>query len=261
MTVTIFSLPGIPEILAGDDIAETILQAAATQLQNGDILVITSKIVSKAEGRFVDADDREEAISRETVRVVATREHSGGVTRIVENRLGIISAAAGIDNSNVPSGVVLLLPEDPDASARSIREKIAKTLGVEVGIVISDTLGRPWREGQTDVAIGLSGLPSLVDLRGQSDSYGQRMSATVIALADEIAAAGDLVKGKAAGLPIAVVRGLGHLVSEQLDSGKDGAATLIRSRESDMFFLGTDEAWHAGYEAALADCQIRNREL
>jgi coenzyme F420-0:L-glutamate ligase/coenzyme F420-1:gamma-L-glutamate ligase len=145
--MSVWAVEGIPEIVAGDDLAEIIGDAieAGTPLADGDILVVTSKIVSKAEGRTIRAADREEAITAETVRVVASREHPGGVTRIVENRLGIVGAAAGVDSSNTPEGTVLLLPLDPDASARALAADLRARFGAQVGIVVSDTLGRPWR--------------------------------------------------------------------------------------------------------------------
>ncbi|MET8559519.1 coenzyme F420-0:L-glutamate ligase [Streptomyces flaveolus] len=230
----VWALSGIPEVQPGDDLAKLI---AATEpgLADGDVLIVTSKIVSKAEGRIVRAADREAAIDAETVRVVARR----GPLRIVENRQGLVMAAAGVDASNTPAGTVLLLPEDPDASARAIRAGLRATLGVDVGVVVSDTSGRPWRTGLTDVAIGAAGVRVLDDLRGGADVYGNPLSATVVATADELAAAGDLVKGKAAGLPVAVVRGLPHTVAEEHG---EGARALVRTARDDMFRLGTSEA-------------------
>lgn len=255
--LSVFALSGIPEIVAGDDLAAIIGDAISTssiseRLQDGDIVSVTSKIVSKAEGRQVLAADREDAITAETVRVVASRTHPGGVTRIVENRLGMVLAAAGVDASNVPEGVVLLLPVDPDASARRLRAALRERFGVRVGVVITDTLGRPWRQGQTDVAIGAAGIRVLDDLRGQVDAGGRRLDVTVAAAADEIAGAADLVKGKAAGLPVAIVRGLGHLVT---DLDEPGAAAIIRPAAEDMFRLGTQEAWDEGYRAGLHAAQ------
>lgn len=236
----VWALPGMPEVRPGDDLVKLIAAAATAdgmpQLVDGDVLLVTSKIVSKAEGRVVEADDREAAIDRETVRVVARR----GTLRIVQNRQGLVMAAAGVDASNTPSGTVLLLPEDPDASARALRAGLRATLGVDVGVVISDTFGRPWRSGLTDVAIGAAGVRVLDDLRGGTDAHGNPLSATVVATADELAAAGDLVKGKATGLPVAVVRGLGHLTGEPDDGA--GARVMVRSAEDDMFRLGTSEA-------------------
>ncbi|MFI7291727.1 coenzyme F420-0:L-glutamate ligase [Streptomyces anulatus] len=232
----VWALGGIPEVRAGDDLAK-LIAAAEPGLADGDILLVTSKIVSKAEGRIVEAADREAAIDAETVRVVARR----GALRIVENRQGLVMAAAGVDASNTPAGTVLLLPEDPDVSARAIRDGLRDALGVEVGVVVTDTFGRPWRTGLTDVAIGAAGVRVLDDLRGGTDAYGNPLSATVVATADELAAAGDLVKGKAEGLPVAVVRGLRHVVSL---GGEDspGARALVRGAADDMFRLGTSEA-------------------
>jgi coenzyme F420-0:L-glutamate ligase/coenzyme F420-1:gamma-L-glutamate ligase len=236
----VLALPGIPEVRPGDDLAKLIASASASGedlLADGDVLLVTSKIVSKAEGRILAADDRESAIDDETVRLVARR----GPTRIVETRHGFVMAAAGVDASNTAAGTVLLLPEDPDASARRIRTGLRDALGVDVAVVVTDTFGRPWREGLTDVAVGAAGLRVLDDLRGGTDSHGNPLNMTVTATADELAAAGDLVKGKVAGLPVAVVRGLGHLTVAGDDDGP-GARALVRSPENDMFRLGTSEA-------------------
>ncbi|KIF06568.1 F420-0--gamma-glutamyl ligase [Streptomyces sp. RSD-27] len=226
------ALPGLPEVRPGDDLA-ALIAGAAPDLRDGDVLLVTSKIVSKAEGRIVRADSREEAIDAETVRVVARR----GPLRIVENRQGLVMAAAGVDASNTEPGTVLLLPEDPDASAAALRAGLRALLSVDVGVVVTDTFGRPWRSGLTDVAIGAAGVHVLDDLRGGTDAHGNPLSATVVATADELAAAGDLVKGKANGLPVAVVRGLGHLVG-----GASTARDLVRAPADDMFRLGTSEA-------------------
>ncbi|MEU8877643.1 coenzyme F420-0:L-glutamate ligase [Streptomyces javensis] len=251
----VWALPGMPEVRPGDDLAKLIADAAGSGglpgLAHGDVLLVTSKIVSKAEGRVVEAADREAAIDAETVRVVARR----GRTRIVETHHGLVMAAAGVDASNTPSGTVLLLPEDPDASARAIRAGLREVLGVEVGVIVTDTFGRPWRNGVTDVAIGAAGVRVLDDLRGGVDAYGNALSATIVATADELAAAGDLVKGKAEGLPVAVLRGLPQVVAfEGLDGapvegsarrGVDedrGARALVRGAADDMFRLGTSEA-------------------
>ncbi|MFC8536839.1 coenzyme F420-0:L-glutamate ligase [Streptomyces sp. NPDC057249] len=229
----VWALPGMPEVQPGDDLAK-LIAATGPGLVDGDVLLVTSKIVSKAEGRIVRAPDREAAIDAETVRVVARR----GPLRIVENRQGLVMAAAGVDASNTPAGTVLLLPEDPDASARAIREGLRAALGVDVGVLVTDTFGRPWRNGLTDVAIGAAGVRVLDDLRGGRDAHGNPLSATVIATADELAAAGDLVKGKTDGLPVAVVRGLGHVV----DADEQDARALVRVAADDMFRLGTSEA-------------------
>ncbi|GAA0445128.1 coenzyme F420-0:L-glutamate ligase [Streptomyces olivaceiscleroticus] len=243
----VWALPGIPEVRPGDDLAKLIAAAATADglpgLADGDVLLVTSKIVSKAEDRIVAADDREAAIDQETVRVVARR----GTLRIVENRNGLVMAAAGVDASNTPRGTVLLLPEDPDASARAIRDGLRATLGVHVGVIVTDTFGRPWRSGLTDVAIGAAGVRVLADLRGGTDGHGNPLSATVVATADELASAGDLVKGKAGGLPVAVVRGLPHTVAPPQDAAvggepDTGARALVRSAADDMFRLGTSEA-------------------
>ena len=174
----VWAVGGVPEVAAGDDLAK-LIAAAEPGLADGDVLLVTSKIVSKAEGRIVRAADREAAIDAETVRVVARR----GALRIVENRQGLIMAAAGVDASNTPPGTVLLLPEDPDASARVVREGLRDALGVDVGVVVTDTFGRPWRAGLTDVAIGAAGVRVLDDLRGGTDAYGNALSATVVATA------------------------------------------------------------------------------
>jgi coenzyme F420-0:L-glutamate ligase / coenzyme F420-1:gamma-L-glutamate ligase len=247
----VWALSGIPEIVPGDDLVALIADAAGSTLRSGDVLVVTSKIVSKAEGRLVGADDREEAITAETVRVVATRTApTGHVTRIVENRLGIVSAAAGVDASNTPHGTVLLLPVDPDASARGIAAGLRSVLGVEVGVIVSDTLGRAWREGQTDSAIGAGGLHVFEDLRGQTDAEGRPLIVTMPCVADELAAAADLVKGKASRLPVAVVRGRSDLVGS-LDL--PGARSIVRDPKRDMSRRGADEAFADGYAAGVSD--------
>ena len=251
--LSIWALEGLPEFVAGDDLADIIGTAISTGstsagLEDGDILAVTSKIVSKAEGRMIRAADREDAITAETVRIVASRAHPGGVTRIVENKLGLVLAAAGVDSSNTPDGHVLLLPEDPDASARALCAALRERFGLNLGVVITDTLGRPWRQGQTDVAIGAAGIRVLDDLRGTNDANGRRLDVTVAATADEIAAAADMVKGKSGGLPVAVVRGLGHIVTD-LDA--PGARALVRPAAEDMFRLGTQEAWDEGYRSGL----------
>ncbi|MFG2513460.1 coenzyme F420-0:L-glutamate ligase [Streptomyces sp. NPDC048584] len=225
---------GLPEIREGDDLAK-LIAAAVPDLSDGDVVIVTSKIVSKAEGRIAEAADREAAIDAETVRVVARR----GTLRIVENRQGLVMAAAGVDASNTPAGTVLLLPEDPDASARAIREGLRAALGVTVGVIVTDTFGRPWRAGLTDVAIGAAGVRVLDDLRGGTDTHGNPLGATVVATADELAAAGDLVKGKTSGVPVAVVHGLARLVAAE---DGEGARAMVRGARDDMFRLGTSEA-------------------
>jgi coenzyme F420-0:L-glutamate ligase / coenzyme F420-1:gamma-L-glutamate ligase len=232
--ITISGLPGIPEVSAGDDLAKIIADAALAPggpgLLEGDILVVTSKIVSKAEGRVV-AMSRDDAIAAETVRVVARR----GPTTISETRHGLVMAAAGVDESNTAPGTVVLLPEDPDESARRVRKALRERLGVSVGVVVTDTMGRPWRAGQTDTAVGAAGVLPVRDHRGEQDAFGNTLEVTMAAVADEIAAAGDLVKSKALQLPVALVRGLSALVT---DEDGPGARALVRVASEDMFRLG-----------------------
>lgn len=250
MGFSIEGVEGLPEITPGDDLAGLI--AGAVELGDGDILVVTSKIVSKAEGRIVQADDREAAITAETVRVVATRQYDGGVTRIVENRQGIIGAAAGVDASNAPDGTVLLLPVDPDASARALAIGIRALTGAAVGVILSDTLGRPWREGQTDIAIGAAGVHVFDDLRGSTDASGKPLGVTMPCIADEVAGAAELVKGKASGVPVAVVRGLGQYVG---DLDLPGARSIQRPADRDLFRIGADEAYEEGYRDGFEEAQ------
>lgn len=240
----VWAIDGLPEVHPGDDLA-TLIGDALGEVQDGDILAVTSKIVSKAEGRIVHAADREDAITAETVRVVATR----GNTRIVQNEWGQVMAAAGVDASNTDDGTVLLLPANPDASARDLCVALRERFGIRLGVLITDTFGRPWRDGQTDVAIGAAGLRVLDDLRGTRDAAGHELAVTQPAVGDEIAAAADLVKGKANGTPVAVVRGLGRYVTDDLDPR--GAQPLIRSADTDMFRTGSTEAWDEGYRAGL----------
>jgi len=232
--VELYGIPGIPEISPGDDLAGLIAAAAtapgAPGLQDGDILIVTSKIVSKAEGR-VAAMTREDAVDAETVRVVARR----GTMLISQTRHGLVMAAAGVDESNTAPGTVVLLPEDPDESAQRLRKTLRDRPGVNVGVVITDTFGRPWRAGQTDTAIGAAGVLPMRDHRGEADAWGNVLDVTVAAVADEIAAAGDLVKGKALQLPVALVRGLSALVTE---ADGPGARALVRPSSEDMFRLG-----------------------
>lgn len=242
---------GIGEVAPGDDLAD-LIAGACPELQDGDVVVLASKIVSKAEGRVVAAADREEAITAETVRVVAARERSGAPPlRIVENRLGLVMAAAGVDASNTPEGTILLLPIDPDASARAIRTGLAARLGVRVGVIITDTAGRPWRAGQTDMAIGAAGVVVLDVRRGALDTFGRELTVTETAIADQIAAAAELVKGKATGRPVALVRGLGHFMT---DEDGPGARALVRLGPMDLFSEGSAEAYARG----LADGQAVN---
>lgn len=246
--IEILPVPGLPEFRPGDDLAGALAEAAPW-LQGGDVLVVTSKIVSKVEGRIVasptDPDERDAArrvlVDQEAVRVVARK----GRTLITENRLGIVQAASGIDGSNVHPAELALLPEDPDASARALRVRLAELLGVSVAVVITDTMGRAWRMGQTDAAIGAAGLPVLHGYAGSVDAQGNELYVTSVAIADELAAAGDLVKGKVGGVPVAVVRGL------NLADDGSVAADLLRRGEEDLFWLGTNEALAQGRGEAL----------
>jgi len=245
---------GIGEIRPDDDLATAILQNAPW-LEDGDVLIVTSKIVSKAEGRLIDVagttdaerdDARRAAIEAETRRVVASR----GSLRIVENRLGLVMAAAGVDASNVSRDEIALLPLDPDASAARLREAITNKTGRTVAVVITDSVGRPWRGGITDIAIGAAGISTLVDERGSKDRYGNVLAVTEVAVGDEIAAAGDLVKGKLNDVPVAVLRGYRYADDSR------GAARLIRLT-GDMFSLGTAEAIALGQaQVAVTDVDV-----
>jgi coenzyme F420-0:L-glutamate ligase len=249
--IEVLPVLGIGELRPGDDLAALIAEHAPP-LQDGDVLVVTSKAISKIEGRLIllDTDDeqareaaRQEAIDAETVRVVASR----GDLRIVETRHGLVLAAAGVDASNVARNELALLPLDPDASAQLLRESLRERLGITVGIVISDSMGRPWRAGITDTAIGVAGLTALTDPRGRTDAYGNTLAVTQVAIADELAAAGDLVKGKLGGVPVAIVRGLAH-DGGKLDDDGLGSRSLIRGSADDLFRLGTAEAMAVGRE-------------
>ncbi len=229
-TVTVVPVTGLPEITVGADLAGLVAEAAA-DLRDGDIVVITSKIVSKAEGRVVTAS-RDQAIEAETARVVARR----GATTIAQTRHGLVLAAAGVDESNTAPGTVVLLPEDPDESARRLRKALQARTGLTVGVIVTDTMGRPWRAGQTDNAIGAAGVIPVRDYRGEADTFGNILEVTVAAVADEIAAAADLVKGKSRQVPAAVVRGLAALVTEP---DGPGARAIIRPADEDMFRFGS----------------------
>jgi coenzyme F420-0:L-glutamate ligase/coenzyme F420-1:gamma-L-glutamate ligase len=245
--VIVVGVPGLPEIAAGDDVAGLVAAAAAAVewpdgsrgIANGDVVVVTSKIISKAAGRVVPGADREDSITAETVDVVATRTTPAGSTRIVRTRQGFVMAAAGVDASNIAAGSVVLLPEDPDAAAREFRQTLQAITGQVVAVIVSDTLGRPWRQGLTDAALGAAGLQVLDDHRGRIDAHGHELAMTIVAIADEIAAAADLVKGKLSGVPVAIVRGLDRFVT--VDDGTGGAA-LVRPIAEDLFTLGTAEA-------------------
>jgi coenzyme F420-0:L-glutamate ligase/coenzyme F420-1:gamma-L-glutamate ligase len=236
--IEIFAPTGIAEVRPGDDIPGLVLQALAGDprgpLRDGDIVVVTSKIVSKAENRYIDARDKAAARIAESRRVVARR----GDTVIVEHRLGLVHAAAGIDASNVEAGRALLLPTDPDASARAIRAGLRESTGCRLGVLLSDTAGRAWRTGQIDLALGLAGVLALDSHVGRADAFGNDLRVTEIAVADELAAAAELAKTKLGGRPVAIIRGLGHLVTDA-----DGSsAPLLREASKDFFRLGRREA-------------------
>ncbi|MDR7251473.1 coenzyme F420-0:L-glutamate ligase/coenzyme F420-1:gamma-L-glutamate ligase [Nocardioides sp. BE266] len=227
---------GLPEVAPGDDLAGLAVAAVGADLADGDVVCVTSKVVSKAEGR-TRVGDREDAIDEETVRLVARR----GATRIVRHRLGLTMAAAGVDASNVEAGSIVLLPLDPDASARDLRRRLLELTGANVGVVVTDTAGRAWREGQTDIAIGAAGIVVAEDFAGRTDPYGNPLAVTLPAVADELAGAAELAQGKLAGRPLAVVRGRADLV---LPPGEDGpgATSLVRPEGGDLFGFGAREA-------------------
>jgi coenzyme F420-0:L-glutamate ligase/coenzyme F420-1:gamma-L-glutamate ligase len=232
--LTLIPIHGIPEVHPGDVLATLIGDAAATQatpLLHGDCIVVTQKVVSKAEGRIVELDAEDRAARRalvesESVRVLRRR----GDLLITETRHGWVCANAGIDLSNIASGHAALLPIDSDKSAKRIRDVLRATRGVEVAIVVSDTFGRAWRNGLTDVAIGVSGLAAVADLRGTPDALGRELQVTEVAIADEVAAAAELVMGKAAGVPAAIVRGLDPAWLRE-----GSARELVRRAADDLF--------------------------
>ena len=208
MSLTILPIEGIPEVRAGDDLAG-LLATAAPDLQAGDVVVVTQKVVSKAEGAMarIDPDDplgHKALVEEQAVRVVRRR----GDLIISETRHGFVCANAGIDLSNVDEGWAALLPDDSDRSARRIRDGIRGALGIDVAVIVSDTFGRPWRKGLTDVAIGCAGIQAVVDLRGTEDSRGRVLQVTEVCVVDELAAAAELVMGKATGIAAAIVRGV-----------------------------------------------------
>jgi coenzyme F420-0:L-glutamate ligase/coenzyme F420-1:gamma-L-glutamate ligase len=245
--VEILPVTGLPEFRPGDDLAAAI-DGAAPWLRDGDVVVVTSKVVSKCEGRIVaapaDPEERDalrrKLIDGEAVRVLAHK----GRTLITENRHGLVQAAAGVDGSNVGTTELALLPEDPDASAAALRAALRDRRGVDVGVIVTDTMGRAWRNGQIDAAIGSSGLPVLHGYAGSRDSHGNELLVTEVAVADEIAAAADLVKGKLTAVPVAVVRGL------SLRDDGSTAARLLRGGVDDLFWLGTEESIDLGRRQA-----------
>ncbi len=226
----IFGVEGIGEIDRGADLAGII--ASAAELQHHDVVVVTQKIVSKAEGAMVEVDpddplSHKPIVERESVRILRRR----GDLIISETKHGFVCANAGIDLSNVESGWAALLPDDPDRSARRIRDGIAGRAGVEVGVIISDTFGRTWRRGVTDVAIGSAGLKPVLDLRGTTDTYGRELQVTEVAIVDELAAAAELVMGKATGIPVAVIRG----VDDEFFGPGSVVDDVVRHPSEDLF--------------------------
>jgi coenzyme F420-0:L-glutamate ligase/coenzyme F420-1:gamma-L-glutamate ligase len=246
--IEILPVTGLPEFRPGDDLAAAIADAAPW-LRDGDVLVVTSKVFSKVEGRLVEvgADPaerdaaRRELVMSEAVRVVARFANFV----ITENSLGIVQAASGVDASNVAAGEVALLPQDPDGSAARLRAALRESLGVDVAVVITDTMGRAWRIGQTDAAIGAAGMTVLHRYAGTIDSQGNELAVTEVAVADEVAAAADLVKGKLGGVPAAVARGLSTVDDEST------AHDLVRPVEQDLFRLGANEAIEQGRREAV----------
>ena len=227
-TISLVPVTGLPEIAPGDDLAGMIAEAA--DLADGDVVVVTQKIVSKAEDRVVDIDlavGHKPLVEAESVRVLRRR----GDLVISETEHGFVCANAGIDLSNVPEGRAALLPVDSDRSARRIRDALRHRLGVDVAVIVSDTFGRPWRAGVTDVAIGCAGLRPVVDLRGTTDALGRELQVTEVAVVDELAAAAELVMGKASGVPVAVIRG----VDPSWFGDGSVVADVVRSPEDDLF--------------------------
>ncbi|MGH8935380.1 MAG: coenzyme F420-0:L-glutamate ligase [Acidimicrobiia bacterium] len=233
MTVEIHPIRGIPEVVQGDDLAELLMRGLAEsgiELADRDVVVVTHKVVSKAEGAVVelggDDPDAYRALVEEEAASILRRR---GELIIAETRHGFICANAGVDRSNVPTGWAVLQPRDPDRSAERLRRRLSRAAGADVAVVITDTFGRAWRRGLADVAIGVAGMPAVLDLRGTPDATGRLLEVTEIALADEVAAAADLVMGKATGIPAAVVRGLAY------PPGRGRAAELVRPIEEDLF--------------------------
>jgi coenzyme F420-0:L-glutamate ligase/coenzyme F420-1:gamma-L-glutamate ligase len=249
-TVTATGVAGLPEVRPGDDLAALVLAALADAgevLADGDVLVVSSKVVSKAAGLVVTTADRDGVVAAEAVRLVAERRTPRGLSQVVQASAGPVMAAAGVDASNTPPGTVLTLPPDPDAAARDLRARLRALGSPRLAVVVSDTAGRAWRRGQVDFALGCAGLVVVDDLRGTRDASGQPLEVTERVLADEVAALADLVKGKTSGVPVALVRGLSALVTD--DDGP-GAACLLRDPASDWFRLGHVEAVRAALGSA-----------
>ncbi|HYI44037.1 MAG TPA: coenzyme F420-0:L-glutamate ligase [Actinomycetota bacterium] len=225
--VQILPVEGVPEIVTADDVGLLIVDAVGPDdFIDGDVVVVTQKVVSKSEGRLRPATERRQAIEEESARVL--RRTPGGMT-ISETRHGFVCANAGVDESNVQTEHIALLPLDPDASARRIRARIKHLTGVDVGVIISDTFGRAWRIGQTDVAIGVAGIEPFIDYRGSTDTQGRDLHATRIAVADELAGAAELVMGKSTRICAAIVRGA------NVKFGRGAATEIVRPRTEDLF--------------------------
>jgi coenzyme F420-0:L-glutamate ligase/coenzyme F420-1:gamma-L-glutamate ligase len=231
MTLSIVPVTGIPEVQPGDVLADHIV-ASGIELFDGDVVVVTQKVVSKAEGRIeaIDASDplaHKALVEREAVRVLRRR----GDLVITETTHGFVCANAGVDLSNVEAGQAALLPVDPDRSARRIRDGLRARLGLSIGVIVSDTFGRTWRRGVTDVAIGCAGVAAVIDLRGSVDALGRELQVTEVCVADELAAAAELVMGKADGVPVAVVRGVDPSYLRE----SSVAAEIVRPPAEDLF--------------------------
>lgn len=254
--ISIVPVPIDHSFSADDDLAAIICQHlsqiswpdGSRDIRDGDIVVITSKVVAKTEGQIVEAASRDDAIRAQTMRVVATKRTPRGLTTISQTKHGLVLAAAGVDASNTDTGTVVLLPEDSDASAAQLKAAVERAFGVRIGVVITDTMGRPWRLGVTDVAIGSAGVQVLDDFTGRTDSYGNTLEMTVVAIADEIAAAAELATGKLAGAPLAVVRGLSHHLTDEAAGARD----VVRPLEEDLFWLGAAEAMTEGTKRAVS---------
>lgn len=247
MTLTVFPVPGIPQVRAGDDLAALVARALRRchlPLADGDVLVVSSKVVSKALGLTAPAQDKATVVAGESERVVAERVTAGGLSRVVAARAGPVMAAAGVDASNTGGDHLLLLPRDPDTVCRELHSRLCAAFGVRrLGVILSDTAGRPWRIGQTDFALGAYGVEVVEDLRGTVDADGRGLEVTTRAVADELAAAADLVKGKARAIPVALVRGLP--AGARAPAGLDGARSLVRQGPGDWFSYGSAEAVRA----------------
>jgi len=229
--ISIIPVTGLPEVRPGDVIADLIV-AATDDIRGGDVVVVTQKVVSKAEDRLIEVDpddpvSHKAAVEAESVRVLRRR----GDLIMTETRHGFVCANAGVDLSNVARGQAALLPVDPDRSARRIRDGLRARIGVVVGVVVSDTFGRPWRRGVTDVAIGIAGVAGVVDLRGTEDALGRTLMVTEVCVADEIAAAAELVMGKSAGVPVAIVRGVDGTWLRDASV----ASEIVRPHHEDLF--------------------------